>query len=708
MGDWTLYGLQFAAAQANGSTTLRVYQNGAGSGDFYVDGVQVEEKEYWTTYCDGGQDGCEWNGTEHASTSQRSGQSRAGGRVCDLLSDYYLDIGGMMGTGAAPQSVSLDSYALLPGGQVSNIKVASRVFTLAGVIRGTSWSDVHSKKQALIEVLDPDAYPGQQPVRLRYTGAAVMKEIAATYEGGLEGQFQASQPYYWERVAIRFLAADPFWYEVGESAKELDVSQDITTRLVARRYNGEWDGMGPPAVGGTYTAIYRMVAGPDGCIYIGGNFTDFDNQVNADYIVKYDPVADSYSPLASGLTGSVWGMAFAPDGTLYVVGEFTDAGGDANADYICQWNGTAFSAVGIPNSGGASITVIRDVVVAQNGDVYVGGTFTDLAGEANADYAAYYDISASSWEPVAAGCNGTVTTVAVAPNGDIYLGGSFTDWGDANGDCIVKWDGSSLSSLSIGADNTVEAIAIDNAGTVYIGGTFTTAGGTSAARVAKWNGVMFTALGDGLSGVATPAVQRLAIAPDGSLFASGFLLSSSGDLTLYDSIAKWNGASWSRLDLDLPAGQSIRGLALTAQDPVIEQNYDIYVGCTVTGTAGAGVATIVSNAGTASVYPVVYIKRDGAYDAPLILLRNETTGKELLLDYDLLDGEELVIDLTPTEKSVVSNYFGSRPEAILPNSDFGSFVLQPGSNTVTCFVNTSSAATITAHLLWRDPYKSQD
>ena len=86
-GDWTLYGLSVPSAQANGSTTLYIRQNGAGSGDFYVDGVNVVEADHWTTHIDGERPGCAWNGEEHASTSSRSGQSLAGGRVYDLTED---------------------------------------------------------------------------------------------------------------------------------------------------------------------------------------------------------------------------------------------------------------------------------------------------------------------------------------------------------------------------------------------------------------------------------------------------------------------------------------------------------------------------------------------------------------------------------------------------------------------------------------------
>jgi len=238
--NWTLYGLQFPAAQCNGSTLLYVRQNGAGAGDFYVDGVQVEQLTYWTTYCDGDQQGCAWNGADHAATSTRSASSRAGGRVQDIQTDYDFDISGMFGLGTAPQTVIMDEFALLPGGELNTIKVHPRSFNLTGVTRGTSYADLHSKLGPLESILAHDAYPqdenGWQPVRLRYTGAVAQKEIAAHYEGGLEGAISATPVCYWQRAAIRFLAEDPYLYPPGGSgeggageAALLDTSDIINT-----------------------------------------------------------------------------------------------------------------------------------------------------------------------------------------------------------------------------------------------------------------------------------------------------------------------------------------------------------------------------------------------------------------------------------------------------------------------------------------------
>lgn len=166
--SWTVYGLQFPAAQATGSVTLYIHQLGAGAGDFYVDGVQVEAKSYWTTYVDGDQPDCSWDNASHASTSTRSAQSRAGGRVRDLATVYGLYIGELSGEGMGPISNLLDTYSIIPGGEMQGFKVQSRPFTIIGTLIGTSMSNLHILRQALLNVLKPDAVPDDQPVIIRY------------------------------------------------------------------------------------------------------------------------------------------------------------------------------------------------------------------------------------------------------------------------------------------------------------------------------------------------------------------------------------------------------------------------------------------------------------------------------------------------------------------------------------------------------------
>src|SRR5574340_1376584 len=56
---------------------VKLGPNATAASEFYVDCIQFENKAYRTTFCDGEQPGCSWNGAKHNSTSTRSAQSRA-------------------------------------------------------------------------------------------------------------------------------------------------------------------------------------------------------------------------------------------------------------------------------------------------------------------------------------------------------------------------------------------------------------------------------------------------------------------------------------------------------------------------------------------------------------------------------------------------------------------------------------------------------
>lgn len=699
---WSLYGIQFPAAQASASVLLYIRQNGAGSGDFYLDGIQVEEKSYYTTYCDGTQPGCEWNGPENASTSQRSASSRAGGRVQDLQDDYYLNIGGMSGTGTPAQALGLDSYAILPGGEMNNIKINSRVFTLTGVITGTSQSDFHSKKQTLLNALSPDTYPedadGPQPVQLRYNGATVHKQIAAFYEGGLEGEISASDPCAWERVAVRFISPNPYWTEIGESAASLDTNDSATFRYVAARLRstGQWSALGPPGAGGTYTAIYTLAEDAT-YVYIGGDFTNFDGIAAADRIVRYNKQTGVYSAMGTGANGVVEEIIAGPDGSIYAAGSFTLAGGVANTVGIARWDGTAWNALTTGVSGGA----VFALAFGPDGVLYVGGSFTLAGGVANTVRIAAW--SGTAWSALSTGASSSVFALAVSSSNVLYAGGAFTTIGGVSANRIASWNGSAFSAMGTGMPANVESLILSS-DILYAGGAFTTAGGTTVNYIASWNGTVFSALGSGMSNF----VWSMSAGQDGILYAGG-IFTSAGGIAVADSIARWNGSAWAHVDTTLPGAATVYAiLASKYVDPVVEQQYNLWLGFDTTGTGNFAGKTAVVNEGNAPAFPKIIYNRSAGTTAIIETLRNERDGSELLFNYGLLSTETLTIDLTPTKKSIVSSFFGLRQDAILANSDFGTWSLLPGSNDITSFVATSGSPTVTSYLLYKDSYKSQD
>ena len=205
---------------------------------------------------------------------------------------------------------------------------------------------------------------------------------------------------------------------------------------------------------------------------------------NADYIVYQD--RDGVWHSMAGVTGEIWTIAQHPiTKEIYIGGSFTDAGGDADADYLAKWNGTA-------------------------------------------------------WVSVVAGINLFVSALSFDTIGNLYIGGSFTNLGDPNGDGIVKWDGSSLSSLGTGlSGGNCFTIAIDNNNNVYVGGTFSLAGGVAnTLGIAKWNGSVWTPLSTGINGI----VYDIEIDKNNNLYIVGdFANVGSGT---GDFVVKWTGSAW--------------------------------------------------------------------------------------------------------------------------------------------------------------------
>jgi len=724
---WSLYGAMFGASESNGATSARISQFGTGSGDFFVDGIQIEPLGDWTTYIDGTQDGCEWNGADHASTSSRSGEYIGGGTPQDLYQEYKFFVTKIVGAGASTPNLSIDSYALLPGGELNSIKTEPRQFTLIGKFIADTEMELHDARQNLIEVLKL-ATPGQ-PLKLRFSGGRVQKEIGVFYQGGLEGDlaefYKGLEPIednqwgevsqYIEKASIQLSAPDPYWYEVGESAASLDNTSSTiysepdtvdsaTFRLVAGRLRstGQWSPLGPPGAGSTQSAV-RGLAEDATYLYMVGEFLNLDGNGSADGIIRYNKQTGIYSAMGTGAVSFATDVVVAPDGLVYVAGDFASVGGVANTKSIARWNPVSETwsalATGFNNNEAAALAIGLD------GTLYIGGTFVS-GGIPNADRVVAWN--GTSFSPLGAGVDGTVFALAINPvDGALFVGGSFATAGGVSSPLIARWNPATgtWSALGSGLTGTsVQGAVVRNDGVLFVTGLFTASGTTALSNIASWNGVSFSPLGAGLDDDGFV----VNIGQDNMLYAGG-LFSSAGGINVADRIARWNGYTWAHLDIDLPGSGRINAILPSKYvDPVIKQKYNLFLGFTTIGTGYFAGKFTVTNEGNVPAFPkIVYYRNSGTF-AIIETLKNERTGKELLFDYRLLSGETLQIDLTPTNKTITSSFFGSRLDAVLANSDFGTFALLPESNDITTFVAVSGGPVLTAYMLWRDVYDSWD
>ncbi|HMN97770.1 MAG TPA: hypothetical protein PKC43_14975 [Phycisphaerales bacterium] len=276
------------------------------------------------------------------------------------------------------------------------------------------------------------------------------------------------------------------------------------------------------------------------------------------------PCTPSWIPTfgpAPGVSGEVGCMIDFDGGSAFgravvVGGGFNFAGG-IPASHIARWNGSQWSVMGSLNG------VVRAMAVYDDGGgpkLYIGGSFTSSSGVPVSRVARW---TGSGWADVGGGVTGgagVVRAMAVYDDGSgggpsLCVGGAFTSAGGVPVSNIARWNGSSWSPLGSGvADGGIHAMAVHDDGLgggprLCVGGSFTSAGGGFAYRVARWNGTSWSSMQLGMVELSS-IVRALCVFDDGSgappsLVAGGAFTTAGGTSAM--NIARWNGTTWSAL-----------------------------------------------------------------------------------------------------------------------------------------------------------------
>jgi hypothetical protein len=189
------------------------------------------------------------------------------------------------------------------------------------------------------------------------------------------------------------------------------------------------------------------------------------------------------SGFTNGVNGVVNALLLAPNGDLYVGGSFGQAGG-TTANQVAKWNGTVWSTLGTGTAIGTNGQVLA-LALAANGDLYVGGDFSRAGGQQIGSVARW---NGTDWSGLGGGLNGVgynlrryVATLRFDNNGDLYAGGLFTQPGSSSINNLARWNGTSWNSLGTGTNKHALALAIGGNSKIYVGGFFTTTGDGSKA-----------------------------------------------------------------------------------------------------------------------------------------------------------------------------------------------------------------------------------
>jgi hypothetical protein len=236
---------------------------------------------------------------------------------------------------------------------------------------------------------------------------------------------------------------------------------------------------------------------------------------------------------------------------LYVGGAFTNAGGVPDADRIAKWNGSSWSAIGPSGFPGFSGRV--DAIAVDGNNVYVGGTFKDAGGNADADHLAVWN--GTGWAPFCTNPDpgpafeGNVTSLQIVGR-SLYVGGTFIEGAGIDGSLIAcDLDSGAPSPTSVNPfPGPVYALAADSDGTLYAGGGFTNLENNPAAdKVAfKPAGGAWQNMGAG-GGTCSCAVTDFVrgLTTVGTTLYIGTDANDVAGIPQADHVARWNGTAWS-------------------------------------------------------------------------------------------------------------------------------------------------------------------
>lgn len=697
------------------STTRRIYirrddlggvSSGALTDLFHISGLQLESCADGilapTTYIDGDQQGLltnqfpppyRWNGSPHASTSTRLVTTAAGGYLMNLDRFFYKVLA-FTGLGLTVVANVATVGAGADGATYQTTVAQQRQFAINGFFDAWSPQELDYRRSQLYKILGPDGTNPRQPRVLFYQPFQGHDEVGsfgriiASYQSGLE---QTSNSAPRDTAPITFTQWLPAIFTADTGSSITEQSSVTNANYILRRApDGTWSAMGTGGTGGT--GVYAIAIGQDGTVYAGGDFTSMGGVANTSGIARWSPTTGAWSAMVSGVTGGaalVTSIVVAPNGDVYIGGNFTNVGG-SGADNIARWDGAAWNVVG---SATAINSTVDAMAINAAGILYIGGAFTNAGGDANADCLAQWN--GSAWSAVGAtSINNSVSAVAIGLDGStLYIGGVFTNAGGiANADGIASWNGVSWSALGTPPSPVdVRVLAFDRAGFLYAGGSFTTIGGVTVNYIARWNGSGWASLAGGLDNTADWIVPFA----DGTVGVGGTFLTAGG-ISLPDRMAIWNGSAWVAFDVDQPGSGITDAIAQAGNDGTI------YIGFRTTGTATAAGVTAVTNDGTARTYPIFTITGPSSGTGRIFRITNTTTGKLLYLNLTVNVGETIRIVTSNNGTQVLSSFRGDISNVIAPGSS-PDFALAKGSNNIAFFTTSS---TIAASLTWTTALQS--
>jgi len=277
-----------------------------------------------------------------------------------------------------------------------------------------------------------------------------------------------------------------------------------------------------PGANGTVNALH--FAG--GRVYVGGGFSQVGGVARTN-LAAVDTTGATVTSFTANTDFSVKALSADPT-TLYVGGTFGTLGGPIRLRIGASDLGSGTTTTWTPNLTG-TVTDIWALLTSGTTE-YVGGTYTQIGGQARSNLAAIdTTVASNNALPFVANTGSQVYSLALSGS-TLYLGGNFITVNAQGRSHIAAVDATS-GALVAGFDpnasgGTARVFALAAAGTtVFAGGDFTTIGGQSRSRIAALDAV--TGLATAWNPAASAQVNAL-VASGNQLFVGGSFLGLGG------------------------------------------------------------------------------------------------------------------------------------------------------------------------------------
>ncbi len=246
-------------------------------------------------------------------------------------------------------------------------------------------------------------------------------------------------------------------------------------------------------------AYINTIALSGNSIYVGGYFNSIGGQARKSIAKLNNTNGNADANWNANIGGVEIYVIAINENDIYVGGRFSSIGGkirnniaklnNTNGNADANWNPKAtFSSCVFQEE-----VFVYSIVISEN-DIYVGGSFDTIGGQARKYVARLNNTNGNAditWNPNA---DGQIVTIVVNGN-DIYVSGDFDTIGGQARHCIAKlnntdgnadatWNAN--ATLYPNANNYINSIIIDG-NNIYVGGDFTTIGGQTRNYIAKLN-----------------------------------------------------------------------------------------------------------------------------------------------------------------------------------------------------------------------------